>query len=316
MPSMIEALWRRLAEGARRPAHLASSSDYPIELFAQLDEKSRPGLLALSDTAPLKPPAYSAFDISVGRRTDGRWATSLSLSQESLRPQFASMCDRMIELGASLSPGMDASVFLLQQVARWHRMLALGADGLMTAEEQRGLLGELVVLDAAIGRFGADAAVAGWVGPDDAPQDFLLPACPVEVKTILAGGQSVTISSLEQLDIAEGALSIAIVEIVQCANGTGGMSLAETIRRLRMLLDEQVQARASFDDQLLKTGYSDRDEYGDVEFRVIRTRWFRVASDFPRLVRSAVPLAIVGARYQLLLSAIANHETNPFNDHG
>lgn len=316
MPSMIESLWSRLAEGTRRPAHLASSNDYPIELFAQLDAKAQPGLLALSDSSPPKPPAFSAFEVSVGRRADNRWATSLSLSQESLRPQFASMCDRMLELGASLAQGKDASVFLMQQVARWHRMLALGADGLLSAEEQRGLLGELIVLEAAIERFGADSALAGWVGPDDAPQDFLLPACPVEVKTILAGGQFVTISSLEQLDLADGALSIAIVEIVQCANGTGGTSLATTVGRIRKQIEGHVRARSTLDDQLLKAGYSDRDEYSEVEFRIIRTRWFRVDSDFPRLVRSAVPLQIVGARYQLLLSAITSHETNPFNDHG
>lgn len=316
MTSTIEALWSKLAEGSTRPAHLASSADGQIDLFAQLDAKARPGLLALSDAMPAKPPTYSAFEITIGKRSDKRWATSLSLSQESLRPQFASMCDRLLQQGASNGPHADASVFMLQQVARWHRMLALGADGLLSAEKQQGLLGELVVLDGALDKFGADAAVAGWVGPDDAPQDFLLPACPVEVKTILAGGQLVTISSLEQLDIADAALSLAVVEIVQCARGTGGTSLAGCVSRLRVRLEDNVHALSRFEDQLLKTGFTDRDEYGEVEFRVIRTRWFGVSGGFPRLVRSAVPLPVAAARYQLLLSAIATHETTPFNDHG
>jgi hypothetical protein len=48
----------------------------------------------------------------------------------------------------------------------------------------RGLLGELIILkDAIAPRFGNDAAVNGWVGPHDAPQDFLVAGIAIEVKT-------------------------------------------------------------------------------------------------------------------------------------
>lgn len=315
MPT-IEVVWARLAEGTRRPVHLASAIDYPIELFGQLDSRSRPGLLALSDRPPPKPPSYSAFDIGVGQRADSRWAISLSLAQESLASQFAAMCDKVLQLGATCPPGADAGAFLLQQVARWHRMLALGPDGLMTAEAQRGLLGELVVLRASFDRFGAEVSVLGWVGPDDAPQDFLLPELPVEVKTVLAGVQTVNISSLEQLDISDGSLALAVVEVVQCANGTGGTTLSAAVRSHRGLLADNVHARERFEEQLSKAGYTDRDEYDEIEYRVVRTRWFGVSDEFPRLVRSAVPLPVTNAKYQLLLSALATHEINPFHDHG
>lgn len=312
----IEGVWSTLLGGSVRPTHTGVFPGYPIELYAQLDVQGRPGLLALSDTKPAKPPAYSAFDIVVGRRTDGRWATSLSLAQEALRIQFATMCEKVVTLGASCGRNTDACSFLLQQVARWHRMLALGPDGLLTGEEQRGLLGELVVLEAAIERFGSTLAVFSWLGPDDAPQDFMLPASPVEVKTIIAGGQRVKISSLLQLDIADGSLCLAVVELVHCERGTGGTSLARHVHTVRHRLADDVHALEKFEVQLGSALYADRVEYDEIEFRVAKVRWFQVGAGFPKLARSDVPLPILEARYELLVSAISQFEVNAFNDHG
>ena len=73
----------------------------------------------------------------------------------------------------------------------------------------------------------------------------------------------------------------------------------------------------SFDLQALrqelgKAGYVDRDEYKASEYRVARTSWYGVSSNFPRLARSALPSAIRDARYQLLVSALKTFETNAF----
>lgn len=312
----IEGVWSTLLGGSVRPTHTGVFPGYPIELYAQLDVQGRPGLLALSDAKPAKPPTYSAFDIVIGRRADGRWAMSLSLAQEALKIQFSTMCEKVVTLGASCSAATDACSFLLQQVARWHRMLALGPDGLLTAEEQRGLLGELIVLEAAIERFGATSAVFGWLGPDEAPQDFMLPACAVEVKAIMSGGRRVKISSLLQLDIADGSLCLAVVALVHCQRGTGGTSLARLVHTVRGRLADDVAALDKFEVQLGTALYADRVEYDEVEFRIAWIRWFHVGEHFPKLARSDVPLPILEARYELLVSAISQFEINPFNDHG
>ncbi len=316
MISTIESVWARLARDVRRPVHLGLSPGYPLDLYAQLDADDRPGLLALANERPVVPPPYAAFDFKVGRREDGRWALSMSLGQSSLRVQFAALCDRVIKSGQGSRPGDDACAFLLHQVARWHRMLALGSSGLLSEEQQRGLIGEMAILEAAVARFGAQVATAGWVGPDDAPQDFVLPSRRIEVKTIISGSPRIKISSLLQLDVPDGSLCLAVVELVQCPTGTGGLSLRAAVEAMRLLLQDDVGAMERFEDRLSVACYEDREEYSRVEYRIARTRWFHITDSFPKLARSLTPLPIAEAKYELLVSAIGGHEVNPFDEDG
>jgi Putative PD-(D/E)XK family member, (DUF4420) len=316
MISTIDSVWTGLARDGKRPVHIGLAAGYPLDLYAQLDAHDRPGLLALANERPAAPPAYAAFDFVVGLREDGRWALSMSLRQSSLRVQFAALCDRVVRSGLDSRTGDDACAFLLHQVARWHRMLALGAAGMLSEEQQRGLIGEIAVLEATVARFGAHAATTGWVGPDDAPQDFVLPSLRIEVKTIISGTPRIKISSLLQLDIPDDSLCLAVVELVQCPVGTGGVSLRSSVEAMRVLLQDDVGAMERFEDRLSIACYEDREEYGRVEYRVSKTRWFHVTGNFPKLARSLTPLPIADAKYELLVSAIGSHEINPFNEYG
>jgi hypothetical protein len=316
MTSTIEFVWESLARDGRRPVHMGLAPEYPLDLYAQLDADDRPGLLALASVRPVPPPPYAAFDFVVGRREDGRWALSMSLKQSWLRAQFAALCDRVVQSGLRSRSGDDACAFLLNQVARWHRMLALGTTGLLSEEQQRGLIGEMSVLEAAVARYGAHDATAGWVGPDDAPQDFLLPSLRIEVKAVISGSPRIKISSLLQLDVPDGSLILALVELVHCPAGTGGVSLRACVEAMRARLQHDVVAIERFEDRLSVACYEDREEYGRVEYRIARTRWFHVTGSFPKLVRSLTPLPIADATYELLVSAIGSHEINPFNEDG
>ena len=308
----LEQMWTSLAGSDVLPAHTRVSSDHPLELFAQIDVSRRPGLLALSDSTFDKPPTYSAVETFVGHRDDGRWALSMSLAQSALAAHFTVMCEQIIEQGRARPAGSCAATFLLSQVARWHRLLALGPDGLLAAEDQQGLFGELLVLAEACSTFGVEVALAAWVGPDEAPRDFALPTMSVEVKTMQAGNATISISSLDQLDSSQQPLMLAVVEIIRCAPGTGGQCLFEAVAQTRALVAASPQATVRFEEQLGKAGYVDRDEYKAPEYRVARTSWYDVRSGFPRLARSALPSAIRDARYQLLVSALKTFETNAF----
>jgi Putative PD-(D/E)XK family member, (DUF4420) len=307
---MIDELWGALISASAFPVHRRVSTDHPLDLFAQLDDSGRVGLLAISDAGPSAAPTYSAVEVVVGRRGDGKWATSLSLVQPQLKPMFAAMCSEIVEQGKACAEGADPAAFVLQHLSRWNRLLALGPDGLLSIEERLGLLGELSLLLLAIDRFGADNAVDGWRGPHDAPQDFLLPCGYVEVKSIYRGGPEVRISSLEQLDISEAALTLAVYEFSPCPTGTGGRSLAGVVSNVRAVLVGSAYAAPNFEASLRAGGYMDKPEYEVDEFRVAKLRWFLVSDEFPRLCRSEVASAISAAKYRLRLAALERFETN------
>lgn len=309
MIPMIESQWAELAGALPLPVHRRVSPHHPLDLFAQLDWQERVGLLAISEESPGTVPTYAAVDVSLGLRADGKWATSISLKQPILRPMFAAMCDEIVQQGMKAKAGTQAGGFVLQLLARWQRLLALGPDGLLSAEAQLGLLGELTVLSKAIDRFGPQKAVAGWLGPLDAPQDFLLPSGFLEVKAIRNGSAEIRISSLEQLDISSDALTLAVCEFAPCSAGTGGHSLASLVSVIRKKVVDQVQTADSFEGLLRQAGFTDRSEYVQEEFRLLRTRWLSVTAEFPRLQRSKLPQAVLNGKYRLLLDSLEPFET-------
>lgn len=70
----------------------------------------------------------------------------------------------------------------------------------MSANAQKGLIGELLYLEYLIDQNGVKHAFESWVGPDGSDQDFLLDDSWTEVKTTTISSDSINISSLEQLD--------------------------------------------------------------------------------------------------------------------
>ena len=306
---MIETHWADLAGALPLPVHRRVSPLHPLDLFAQLDAQERVGLLAISSEPPGTVPTYSAVDVNVGLRADGKWATSMSLRQPLLRPMFAAMCDEIVHQGLEAQNGTQSGGFVLQHLARWQRLLAMGPDGLLTAEARLGLLGELTVLSKAVDRFAPRIAIEGWLGPLDAPQDFLLPCGFLEVKAIRTGSPEVRISSLEQLDVSSSALALSVCEFAPCAAGTGGHSLATLVAEIRGKLIDEIQIADSFEGLLRQAGFTDRSEYAEDEFRLLRMRWFSVTDDFPRLRRSLLPQAISKTKYGLILDGLEPFET-------
>ena len=74
----------------------------------------------------------------------------------------------------------------LARTWRWHRLLQGSRDGRLGDEEQKGLIGELVVLERRLLRLlpvlRALDAVRSWTGPLDTPRDFEISRIHVEAK--------------------------------------------------------------------------------------------------------------------------------------
>ena len=94
--------------------------------------------------------------------------------------------------------------------------------GVFDLYELRGLVGELLYLErVAIPKYGIEAAVACWVGPKGADQDFVSQDKRIEVKTIREGADRVRISSAEQLDVSGHDLKLAMVVLEDVPVGGG-----------------------------------------------------------------------------------------------
>lgn len=223
--------------------------------------------------------------------------------------------DLFAEMVADIAGAMDAAVpegeervlrAMLRRVRMWQAFMGKGARPL-GPEAEIGLAGEIFFLSALLDS-GVDAEVAiqSWVGPEDAPQDFLLGNGAIEVKaTVSTIGFSATIGSLEQLDdsvvspIFLGAIRFAVVE--------SGTTLPERIAAIEARLAEDAMALSIFQERLFSAGYVDTHaEKYTRRFLDKEAYVHAVVEGFPRLVRGNVPEGILKTQYEIdLCRAIA-----------
>ncbi|EKN4900068.1 PD-(D/E)XK motif protein, partial [Yersinia enterocolitica] len=132
---------------------------------------------------------------------------ALTRQEEGNIELFTSMvCDVVGAIDQGVAEGVVESgllQILVRRVLAWQQFMSHGSIPL-SPEAELGLVGELyfmtILLDSQLPPM---EVLSAWVGPDDAPQDFLLGDGAIEVKaTMSSSGFPVRISSLEQLDDA------------------------------------------------------------------------------------------------------------------
>jgi hypothetical protein len=216
-------------------------------------------------------------------------------------PLFTLMAADLVSLVRRIGsePGTKVYVQLISRINAWQRFMARDRLQVLTAEEEVGLVGELVVL----GNLIADGmpetdAIKAWEGPEDGLHDFKLGTGGIEAKTTLAPtGFIARIGNLDQLDnTLFEPLYIGAVRLSQVETGRTLPEIAEDL--LNTITGSG--AEELFEGKLGSAGYLPmvRDHY--TRKFVARELTYRlVTKGAPRLTRSNVPAQIIEARYTL-----------------
>lgn len=308
MPTPIETLWENLRKSIERPVFRRIDDTHSLDLYGGIDVNEARILMLVTPEEPPPPSAYDAIAVASRRRADGTWALLIELKAKDLAIPFARLCQDLID--ATRGCTHAAAAVLLARLGRWHRLMELARNEILSEQALRGLLGELIILrDVVAPRFTFPEAVSAWVGPQDAPQDFVIAGIAVEVKTCTPTATSIRISSLEQLD-ADCPLFLATVRLSPSSNTQGAAFTPEMlVAGIRQELGENTPARAEFDLRLAEAGYEDLPAYAGRWYQWDGTRYYRIESGFPRLTLATVPAGIVAAFYDIALSNCAPYET-------
>jgi hypothetical protein len=277
----------------------------PVKLLAGIRERDG-RISVLVETALRHAPQhrvrFHAEGISlVDERSveEGLIRLAITLERTDLRDIFEVLA---VDLLAVASCGRSPESTVQQTVTRleaWQVCLRARRRGLVR-EEQTGLLGELAVIELAAREIGLARAIAAWRGPMDGIHDFEAVGVALEVKASIGLSHHVRISRLDQLD-SEGLGALLLLR-VRFHEEPEGNTLPETIRLLRERIEgESPGAAVEFADKLMRTGYLDTDAeiYGSTRTVLDDIHGFRIHEEFPRLIRSTVPPAIVDAAYSL-----------------
>lgn len=276
-----------------------------IETGSMLDSFGRPGFYILSKHSA-KNDRYRNFEITSERLKDGRIRIRLILTRPELENLFSVLCSQMAE-EAENWPSSNGGTFLHNQLKKWESLLK-GCAKRLSEEQERGLFGELILLEKAVTIFGAAVAVDNWTGPENGPQDFLFDQGAVEVKTVFTRVGRVAISSLDQLDCV-GPLYLCVGFIEK---DPGGSTLKETVDRVSSALQIDREAADTFLRKLDAVGYNEAlgNTGSDTKWALSDRQWFDAKGEkFPALRRSEIPDGVLDAEYVISLSTLMNYKT-------
>jgi Putative PD-(D/E)XK family member, (DUF4420) len=221
-------------------------------------------------------------------------------------PLFTLMAADLVTLLRRMNSESGSRIYiqLIARIKSWQQFMSRERPQLLTAEEEVGLFGELVILRDLIagGVAGADA-VEAWSGPDPGLHDFMLGTGAIEVKTTVApAGFIARIANLDQFD--NSLYQPLYLGAVRLAQSETGHRLPEIIDGLAEMLTADAGAFGLLTNKLGSAGYMDamRDHYSR-RFICSELTYRLITEQSPRLTRASVPAQILEAMYSLDVDA-------------
>ena len=227
------------------------------------------------------------------------------------RDIFYRFCADLVGAARAARSEQEAADVCIMRTWRWHRLLNRGRDGRLTAEEQKGLIGELTVLmELVVPVLGVTDGMAAWVGPLGATWDFETGAVGIESKACAPLARKIRIASADQLGSDEThALFLHVTEISAAPDSSSrAVTVTQVVERAREFIESQdTAALGEFEERIMATGYDDYDDYTDQRWLIGDTTVFAVVDGFPRIIPPMVPPGVSDVRYQIKLA-----ECEPF----
>lgn len=266
-------------------------------------------LLQHSNAIPLpKLPKVKGFDISrVPDSSPNRALLAFKLTDPAHRDVFHRLCLDVIEATRTAETDQQAVDQAIARTWRWHHLLRGGSGRLLSEEEQRGLVGELLVLEAlATNRIPSASALTAWRGPLNGPIDYDFGQSAIEVKTVRGlSATSVQVSNEHQLDTSgHHRLFLVVVRLDRAAVPTDdGFTITELVGRVRdAVLQADGSTASQFDDLLGATGFSWDDDYSEFRWLDLGQEAFLVTDGFPRIEFSELRPLVSSVSYTIGLA--------------
>lgn len=314
--------WSGLASPSEATALSArrTSAVSPQDLFWALDPEGRCLLLLRHQRSegpgPRLPRLRGLVVETLPEPATDRQFLVLRLLETSSRELFHRLCLDIVEATAGAATEKEAIDRFLARTWRWHRLLSGGADGRLSEDEQKGLIGELDLLHRQLlPLLGGLGAVEAWTGPLGAPKDFEIGRLCIEVKARRgAATPQVLISSEHQLDTSGiDALLLQVVEITSASPAGGdGRTVSQVVAEVREAVAALDPAAVMLlDERLAAAGFDASTDYSDRKWIIGGRQIYSVENGFPRITPAMHPTGLGEVRYAVSLPACKDWQVDP-----
>lgn len=286
-------------------------ADIPFNFFwaRDIDQKCLLVLRHIAESAPAgRLPRLRGIEVteSASKGSDAR-TLSFRLLDSAHSDIFYRLCVDIVTSAQGAHSEKEAVEIALARTWRWHHLLRGGSDDRLSLEEQKGLIGELIVLDSfLLPLFSPADALTAWHGPLGAPKDFEIGRLCIEAKARRgAATPFIAISSEHQLDdTGTDALFLHVAEIDQApAEAPGAFTVSAVGQRIKdSIAAIDSGAIDAFETLLAAAGFRWDDDYSDSSWVEGPSRLYQVSPGFPRILLAQDVHGVSNVQYSVALS--------------
>lgn len=296
IPSGVSGLYeRRLEIGSCVPIYFGIESPTNLLQISVVIPRVFYHLISLDQTEGF------ALSISGEKSSESSFKLCIHLLDKRFYELFLVLLQDLVETIIKHSEVRPAIESFIERIEYWKRFLKKSTKRVLSYEEQIGLVGELCMLKNLIKIHGHNSALNSWKGPLGAAQDFVSSGVLVEVKSSTINYQNeIKISSEYQLDI-QGNDKIYLCHCVFEVNDelTVDSTLPYFVDEIARELPQELKVK--FYGLLKCVGYfpDDEDRYKSNMFKLLKTRFYFVSADFPKLAASQISKQIFHVTYRI-----------------
>lgn len=224
------------------------------------------------------------------------------------RDLFYVFCEDIIRSALDVINENEIYKTILCRFYSWKRMFS-SQNKLLSENEIKGLMGELLFLkNYMFPWYGQSAAIRSWSGQELSHKDFSFNNTWYEVKTIHTTRNTVTISSIEQLE-SNNIGEMVVIMLERMSSGFDGININRLTTEIFDSIIEN-EDRDAFIRKITAQGFSSDENYDDLIYDLKSVNRYRIDQTFPALRRMNIPSAVSKSQYDLLLPLLTEYLIN------
>ena len=239
--------------------------------------------------------------------TDDFLELNIYLLDNDLKDIFSLFIQNILEDISESVTENESVTKTLNVITKWKKLFdKINFNGL-SIEQQKGLIGELLFINHLLDyKKHSSAILNAWTGPDFEDKDFVFGATGIEIKFTSSKYPKLKITNEGQLDtqnLKELFLILYTAEDVKENGFTLNSLVAQTQEKLSVNIDEL----KFFNERLMLLGYFEEDkEHYNKMYSLKKTYTYSVSDEFPKIIKSQLPVGVYNTSYFIELSAVEN----------
>lgn len=286
---------------------LASSSLFA--LYKGLDGEGRHSILAKLNSNVNIQKKTKFLDSRIARRKDGKWALTISLTDDNLLGVFSKLIDDLESTIEGVTNEIVAERYFIQRYKDWQLLFERAANEILDIPHLIGLFGELTFINTfMIPKFGATEAIKSWVGPIGADKDFYIESTWFEVKTKSINKNTIHVNNKNQLTPDDPGFLIVVNYEKSTSSSSRSSNLIKLYNEIIGVLDGEQKHK--FLAKLANIGFVPKKDYENFNYIVQDIDKYSVNNLFPQIDGKIIPTAICNIEYDIYLPEIKELRVN------